>query len=250
MGVTTRSVARRAPYEAVLCNPELQWFLLMHRAMTPRAVLNFLVAVRCQPLTRQQLRTLGIAYYGLDFTSQKDLGLSCDYRDQTLLSDVFYEMLTRGIDVMRRHVQYLQPAYDAGTVTDWTAMDDCESLVRKTQGVIDACTGMEECVEALYGKDSPSIRFFMNRYGLGTAELLVRVVNTVCEDFGVSRVDQSVLDTHPNMLAWADLLTAQPLRAKGHPSRLPCEVPELLRASRHQLTQVRRLLQDEDYTGS
>ena len=63
------------------------------------------------------------------------------------------------------------------------------------------------------------------------------------------RVDGRVIGYVVTFEDVTDLLTAQPLQAEGHPARLPCEVPELLVATRHQLRQVLRLLDDDDYTG-
>lgn len=252
--MTTRSMRHRTPYDAVLLNDDFQWLLLMHQAMTPRAALNLLVAVRCKKLTQLQLAEMGIAYYGIEFTSQQELGWACNYKDNTLLTDVFCELMTRGLDAIEKYRSFVQPVHDMGFlsyVDTELAWNNYEDLLNDTESVMQECIRMENTVRVLYADLPPSMRFFIHRYAQRATSVLVQIVQTISSNVGSNDTDlashEPFLEAHPEMLAWADLLTAQPLRAKGHPARLPCTISELLSAPRRKLKQVMALLDDTDY---
>lgn len=237
MRVTTRSIARRAPYEAVLLDAALQWQILSSAAMTAKGASNLLVALRFPPLTDWQLRELGVVHFATPFESQRELGLAVDRRHESLLTNVVAEIIGRGREVLKCHQDRVE-TYDTYEMYHYMQ----EEAERLSRTILFIDTAMKDT----FGHDEvPGIRFYLHRYGQGMTRFFADVVDRILCDSD-ERLD--CLETSPN-LAWADLLTAQPLQAEGHPARLPCEVPELLVATRHQLRQVLRLLDDDDYTG-
>lgn len=233
MRVTTRSIARRAPYEAVLLDAALQWQILSSTAMTAKGANNLLVALRFSPLTDWQLRELGVLHFCTPFESQRELGLAVDHRHESLLTDVVAEIIGRGREVLEYHQK---------RVDSYHAYEMYHFMQEETERLSSTILFIDTAMKDTFGHDEmPGIRYYLHRYGQGMTRFFAHVVDRILCD-SEERLD-------PSNLAWANLLTAQPLQAKHHPARLPCEVPELLAATRHQLKQVLRLLDDNDYTG-
>ena len=236
--VTTRSIARRAPYEAVLLDADLQWTIMTSSVMTARSVLNFLVALRTrEPLRDTQLHELGVMHFATPLESQFELGLAVNHRHESLLTDIVAEIIGRGVQIIKSQKALARSHINFLLYHDM----QMEAALLSSRVLF-----IEPAMKGLFGRnEAPSIRFYLNRYGRNMTLFFANVVSTIV---AAGKERRDCFDT-PSELSWADLLTAQPLRAHGHPKRLLCDVPDLLVATRHQLRQVLRLLDDKNYTG-